>query len=145
MTVKDDNGTPANTPDDFNATYISGDTDNDTLLDLTETWLFRATGVATAGQYANIGTTTGTFENTTLTDTDPSHYLASTQQLPCPAGLFLAGLSNTTSSGDLTIAFDQFPAPNDNSYGANSIGWTQGGGSRDFKHLVNSDHAGFLI
>ena len=40
VTVKDDNGTPANTADDFNATYISGDTDNDTLLDLTETWLF---------------------------------------------------------------------------------------------------------
>ena len=34
-------------------------------------------------------------------------------------------MSNTGGGapGDISIAYDQFPAPNDNSYGVNSIGW----------------------
>ena len=69
--------------------------------------------------------------------------LTASALLPCPAGLYLAGLTNTTPTGDLKVAYDQFPAPNDNSYGANSIGW--GSHDRAFKHLLNSDHAGFLV
>ena len=56
-------------------TYISGDTNGNTLLDLDELWLFRATGTAVAGQYANIGTVTGTPPTgPAVTDEDPSHY-----------------------------------------------------------------------
>jgi hypothetical protein len=60
VVVKDDNGTAGNTGDDFVATYVSGDTNNNFLLDLTETWTFTASGVAVAGQYENYGTATGT-------------------------------------------------------------------------------------
>ena len=34
VTVRDDNGTPANPADDFNATFVGGDADADGLLDL---------------------------------------------------------------------------------------------------------------
>jgi hypothetical protein len=82
--------------DDMGVTpvYQSGDTNGDDLLDPSETWIYTATGVAVAGQYANIGTVTavvGAPETSddaallgivdagvgdTITDTDPSHYLA---------------------------------------------------------------------
>src|SRR5205085_2510826 len=60
VTVRDDNGTPGNPADDFNATFTGGDTNGNGLLDLGETWTFTASRVATAGQYTNVGTATGT-------------------------------------------------------------------------------------
>ena len=36
--------------------------------------------------------------------------------------------------------YDQFPAPNDNSYGVNAVGWGTKG--HTFGNLVGSDHAG---
>ena len=39
------------------------------------------------------------------------------------------------------IKYDQFPAPNDNSYGVNAVGWGTKG--HTFGNLVGSDHAGF--
>ena len=42
VTVRDDNGTPADPADDFNATFVGGDADADGLLDPTETWTFTA-------------------------------------------------------------------------------------------------------
>ena len=58
--------------------YISGDTNTDGKLGLDETWLYRTTGVATAGQYANIGTVKGDSpDGKTPTDDDPSHYFGS--------------------------------------------------------------------
>ncbi len=60
VSVVDDAGTSAVTTDDITATYVSGDTDGDDLLDVTETWVFQATGTAVAGQYANNAATTGT-------------------------------------------------------------------------------------
>ena len=58
--------------------YIQGDTNTDGKLDLTETWLYHTTGIAVAGQYANIGTTKGTPpQGPDVTDDDPSHYFAS--------------------------------------------------------------------
>ena len=59
VAVTDDAGTPA-AGDDFTATLISGDTNDDGLLDLDETWIFEATGTAIAGQYQNNATVTGT-------------------------------------------------------------------------------------
>ena len=58
VSITDDAGTPADTTDDWTLTktsgYVSGDTDNDGALDLTEVWVFTRTGVALQGQYANI-------------------------------------------------------------------------------------------
>ncbi len=54
--------------------YLSGDVNNDGLLDLNETWIYEAHGTAVAGQYQNIGTATGQFNGSTVQDDDPSHY-----------------------------------------------------------------------
>ena len=72
--------------------------------------------------------------------------------LPCPAGSFTTSVAGAAhvdgwpdgGVGDLLIKYDQFPAPNDNSYGDNSIGWKPNRAHR-FKDLVNSDHAGILL
>ena len=63
--------------------------------------------------------------------------------LPCPAGLFLAGkTTGGTPRVTSQIAYDQFPAPNDNSYGVNAVGWPSG---HTFGNLTGSDKAGFQI
>jgi len=80
IVVKDDNGTPGTPGDDWNPTYISGD-DGDNILETTETWVYQATGTATAGYYANIGYVSGTplGGDPVVSDSDPSHYYT---QLP---------------------------------------------------------------
>jgi uncharacterized repeat protein (TIGR01451 family) len=60
--------------------------------------------------------------------------------LPCPAGSFTFSVD---AGGNLNIIFDQFPAPNDNSYGVNAVGWGTKG--HTFNDLVGSDHAGFQL
>ena len=40
--------------------YVSGDNDSDSQLTSHETWIYQATGIAIAGQYANMGNVTGT-------------------------------------------------------------------------------------
>jgi hypothetical protein len=47
-----------------------------------------------------------------------------------------------TPAGDISIAYSQFPAPNDNSYGTNAVGWPSG---HTFNNLTGSDKAGFQI
>jgi hypothetical protein len=59
--------------------YVSGDDGSDGILEpysLTgETWIYQASGTAMAGQYANIGTVTGTpLVGPAVSDDDPSHY-----------------------------------------------------------------------
>jgi uncharacterized repeat protein (TIGR01451 family) len=64
--------------------YAGGDADNDGKLDLNESWTYQATGVATEGQYVNVGTAKGTPPvGGEVTATDTSHYfgLASTPEL----------------------------------------------------------------
>ena len=58
---------------------------------------------------------------------------------PCPAGSFTYNLN---AAGDLLIRYDQFPAPNDNSYGVNAVGWPNG---HSFGNLTGSDKAGFQL
>lgn len=72
--VSDDNGTANNTADDFFATFVSGDTDGDNALDLTETWIYTATRVATAGTHINRATATGLGNNTTVNDPSVSNH-----------------------------------------------------------------------
>jgi hypothetical protein len=56
-------------------TSFTGDTNGNGLLDLTETWVYTLTGIATAGQYKNTAKATGTLPiGQTATATDLSHY-----------------------------------------------------------------------
>ena len=59
VVVTDDNGTPGDATDDFAATYVSGDTDTDDLLDVDETWVYTASAIANRGTYVNIVDTIG--------------------------------------------------------------------------------------
>ncbi|MFN9914605.1 MAG: hypothetical protein ACK53L_18600, partial [Pirellulaceae bacterium] len=75
LIVRDDNGTPGNLADDFNATFQSGDTDTDSILDVGETWVYQATRTVTAGQYTNIATVTAEdLSGNDVSDTDPSSH-----------------------------------------------------------------------
>ena len=54
-------------------TFVGGDTDGDTMLDLTETWTYTATDPdANLGQYVNVGTVVAL--GGAVTDADASHY-----------------------------------------------------------------------
>src|SRR5262249_51636433 len=78
VVVVDDNGTAGNTADDFNPTFTGGDSNNNGLLDLNETWTYSANRTVTAGQYINIGTVTcQTPFRHTVTDSDPANYFGS--------------------------------------------------------------------
>lgn len=61
------------------------------------------------------------------------------EETPCPGGSF----TFTYDATGLHIKYDQFPAPNDNSYGTNAVGWGTHG--HKFTDLVGSDHAGIQI
>ena len=55
--------------------YVSGDANNNNILEQGETWLYRATGIAIAGQYSNTGTVRGVGpDGDVVTAQDPSHY-----------------------------------------------------------------------
>jgi uncharacterized repeat protein (TIGR01451 family) len=77
VVLADDNGTPGNPLDFFNPTYLSGDANNNDLLDPGETWLYQASAIAQTGQYSNMVTATGTAAavSQTVVDMDRSHYL----------------------------------------------------------------------
>ncbi len=75
VTVRDDNGTPANLADDFNPAFVGGDTDTDGLLDVGETFTFSASRIATVGQYVNVGSVSGVaFGEVQVTANDPDHH-----------------------------------------------------------------------
>ena len=74
VTVTDDQGV---TP-----TFVGGDANGDGLLNVTETWTYRATGTAEIGQYANVGKVTGKDRfGRRVTDEDPSHYIGVGQRI----------------------------------------------------------------
>ncbi len=92
ITVRDDNGTPANTADDFNATLVAAasDANNNGRLDPGETFQFTATRTVTAGQYTNNAVVTGNPVDDTgadiagaadVTDNDPSNHIGVTPQI----------------------------------------------------------------
>jgi uncharacterized repeat protein (TIGR01451 family) len=56
----------------------NGDTNNDGKLDTTETWVFTANGTALNGaSYFNVGTATGQYLGSTVSASDPSSYISS--------------------------------------------------------------------
>jgi hypothetical protein len=67
IVVRDDNGTPLNTADDFTVCTIAS-------LAAGESQTCTATGTATAGQYGNWGTASTTYGGSTISATDPDHY-----------------------------------------------------------------------
>ncbi len=83
VVVRDDNATPGDMGDDFNATYVSGDTDGDSLLDVTEAWNYSSTRNVTqpildaGADLTNLATATG---DGATPDTDDA--TIDVQQLP---------------------------------------------------------------
>jgi len=78
--LRDDAGTPGNSADDFTPLFVSGDANNNSLLDVGEVWLYSSQGVrsyaATPGQYANSvsATATSTILGQTVSDQEVSHH-----------------------------------------------------------------------
>jgi len=73
--LTDDNGSPGNPGDNFNPTFISGNIDGDDSLDVSETWIYQATGSASSGQYENVAEVVGQDPGSNnVTDDDTSHY-----------------------------------------------------------------------
>ncbi|MBP1909050.1 DUF11 domain-containing protein [Methanolobus bombayensis] len=55
-------------------TNIVDQGDGDNILAVGEIWTYEATGSASCGDYGNIGTVTGDYNDVTVSDEDPSHY-----------------------------------------------------------------------
>jgi hypothetical protein len=140
---------------------VSGN--GDAIFDAGEVWLYTATGTAlnltlpppsgvhtapnscTAGgtqlaRTAYVNTGTATIPGATARDSSSYCNPPPPPALPCPAGSFTYSVD---ASGNLNIIYEQFPAPNDNSYGVNAVGWGTKG--HTFGNLVGSDHAGFQL
>jgi hypothetical protein len=72
VVLSDDNGTPLDDTDDFNPTAVlvggfnSGDLNQDNILDTDETWHYSHTGTAIVGEYANIATISGVYDDGSL-------------------------------------------------------------------------------
>ena len=111
VVVTDDNGTPLDNTDDFDPTFIDGDTNNDGLLGLDETWTYSATQTVFAGQYHNDSTVVGVDpDGTAVSDADPSHHFG---VLPGPAPAiqiekFTRAALNAGTQGNLC---DEFGKP----------------------------------
>lgn len=76
VAIIDDNGTPGNLADDFSPTFTGGDTNNNGLLDLNETWTYSVEPRdGQLGLQTNIATVSARDAlNTLVTDTDPANY-----------------------------------------------------------------------
>jgi hypothetical protein len=66
--------------------YVSGDANSNGKLDLTETWVYEASGTAITGSYSNIGTASGKYTDSaghsrTDTESDGSSYFGANPQI----------------------------------------------------------------
>ena len=105
--VVDDNGTPADPADDFVPVFSGGDANGNGLLDPGETWIYVAHGAATAGQYVNWGTATGTGNSSGVAappSRDPDHYFGF-EPPPDPAKGRFTGGGFVMNSGRTRITF----------------------------------------
>jgi hypothetical protein len=91
VVVVDNNGTPGMSGDDFSPTFVGGDTNDDNLLDVNETWQYQATRIATLGLYQNVADVTGldTARNT-VSDDDPSNHRGENPAAPASKRSLLA-------------------------------------------------------
>jgi PKD repeat protein len=93
VVVTDDNGTPGDNGDDFNPVFHGGDTNNDSKLDLDETWTYEASGTAILGQYKNWSYVVGyDDEQREVNDKDPSHYYG--EERPLNPGIDIEKATN---------------------------------------------------
>ena len=101
-----DNITGVNPTPVLSGGFNVGDTNQDGLLEAGETWVFTASGTAIAGQYTNIGTTTGTPSEpngtpipgaTTQTATNPDNYFGYTTNIAIVK--LTNGTNNDTAPG----------------------------------------------
>src|SRR5262249_1592027 len=77
--ITDAVGTPGVPGDDFHPAYVSGDANNNHLLDVGETWLYTSQGVVNysvqPGQYGNLATVAASGPSgQTVTANDPSYH-----------------------------------------------------------------------
>jgi uncharacterized repeat protein (TIGR01451 family) len=80
--VTDDNGTPLDPSNDFNPTFIGGDSNGNGVLDPGEIWIYTASGTVGSGQYGNVGKVTGEDPlGSHLTDSDFSHYFGTKPEI----------------------------------------------------------------
>lgn len=102
LAVIDDGGTPSSAADDFAPAFTGGDTDNDGLLDVGETWVYTAAGIAKAGQYVNVARATGTgvVSKTPVEGKDLDHYFGAGQP-PTP------GISIVKTANKDTVVFGE--------------------------------------
>lgn len=134
IVVTDDNGTPLDDTDDFHPTYVSGDTDGDSKLDTTETWIYTATllGGAVAGEYTNIAYVTGAWsfggDSGTVNSNESDCYFGADPKLDivkltegtdnqCPVlsvGEDVTWTYNVTNSGNIAYAAADFEVSDDN-------------------------------
>ena len=108
--VTDDNGTPADTSDDFILTLASGDTNGDGRLDPDETWKYETTGTAGEGQYGNIAEVEADFvvvgaAKVHVGESDPSHYFGISSGIDVEKAT--NGHDADTQTGPLVASGDQ--------------------------------------
>ena len=101
VTVRDNNGTPANAADDFSPALITNG-NGDLVLDFQEVWTYSATSLAILGQYTNIAQVSGTIfsneESIPVFQIDLGNYFGvgdGTPQVPEPATLVLLSVGLT--------------------------------------------------
>ncbi|MCX5676950.1 MAG: SpaA isopeptide-forming pilin-related protein [Planctomycetota bacterium] len=127
VVVADDNATPDFAEDDFNPTPVLsggfniGDTNQNNLLDTTETWKYSTTVIPPVVMTVTPAVGGPTYSSGTLS-------------------------YETLANGDVRVYYRQDNNFNDNTYGTGSdAGWTSRGKTHRFSDLTNSDKAGFLL
>jgi plastocyanin len=91
VTITDDNGTPGDPADDITVCTI-------TTLSVGATRSCTRSGTSTAGQYTNLGSASGFYGTTEISNSDPSHYFGADPQI---------GLQKLTNDQDA----DSAPGP----------------------------------
>ena len=115
VTVSDDNGTPGNLADDFNAAFVGGDTNGNGLLDVAETFNFSASRIATVGQYVNVGSVGAlAFGEVSVAANDPDHHFgvaATSTPTGTPTSTATSTPTNTDRTPTATLPLPPTPRP----------------------------------
>ena len=93
--LRDDNGTPANTADDFVPAFVGGDVNSNGRLDVNEVWTYIDTSIATLGLFQNTATVHALGETRLPTeDIAIAYYFGGASAgVPEPATLALLGIA----------------------------------------------------
>ncbi|MEB3168200.1 MAG: hypothetical protein VKK97_05645, partial [Synechococcaceae cyanobacterium] len=118
INLVDDGATPTFAGDDFNPTYLSGDSNGNSVLDPGENWLYSATAIPPLVMTVKVTTVSNPIGSGTIS----YKYLA---------------------NGDIRVFYRQDPNFNDTTYGTGSVGWTSR--THAFSNLTGSDKNGWLL